>query len=137
MYVGGQAPGRPEMTVLIDTSIWVPHVTKRNEALVTLILGDLALIHPRVLAELACGMPPAPRQRTLGDIALLQSAKQVTLKEVMDVEREKLFGLGYGLAQISPLAATLVTPGAQLRTLDKRLRDLAVQFRIDYRPSVH
>jgi predicted nucleic acid-binding protein len=126
------------MSVLVDTSVWVAHFKQRSEALVSLMLADLALTHPMVLVELACGTPPGPRERTLADIALLQSARQATLKEVMAlIEREKLFGLGCGLVDISLLASTLVTPGAQLWTLDKRLSDLAERFGVGYQPSVH
>lgn len=44
-----------------------------------------------VVTELACGTPPAPRKRTLTDIALLPLTRQATLNEVRElVEREKL-----------------------------------------------
>lgn len=71
------------MSVLIDTSVWADHFKRRNDALVTLLLQDEALSHPMVLGELACGSPPAPRQRTLGDIELLQPATQASWDEVM------------------------------------------------------
>jgi predicted nucleic acid-binding protein len=45
------------MSVLIDTSVWVGHFRDCNEALVDLIELDLALTHPMVLVELACGTP--------------------------------------------------------------------------------
>jgi len=38
---------------------------------VSLLNLDLALTHPMVLVELACGTPPAPRTQTLNDIGLL------------------------------------------------------------------
>ncbi|MGG1947199.1 PIN domain-containing protein [Trinickia sp. NRRL B-1857] len=113
------------MSVLIDTSVWVSHFRDRNEALVDLIALDLALTHPMVVVELACGTPPAPRAQILGDIGLLQPANQASLGEVAEfIEREKLFGLGCGLMDMALLASTLITPGAQLWTLDKRLADL-------------
>lgn len=117
------------MSVLIDTSVWVDHFRRRNEDLVTLLLRDECLSHPMVLGELACGSPPAPRQRTLGDIGLLQSATQASWDEVMAlIERERLYGLGCGLVDITLLASTLLTPDARLWTLDKRLAALAVRF---------
>lgn len=117
------------MSVLIDTSVWVDHFRRRNEDLVTLLLRDEGLSHPMVLGELACGSPPAPRQRTLGDIGLLQSATQASWDEVMAlIERERLYGLGCGLVDITLLASTLLTPDARLWTLDKRLAALAVRF---------
>ncbi|MEQ8802512.1 type II toxin-antitoxin system VapC family toxin [Haliea sp.] len=117
------------MSVLIDTSVWVDHFRRRNEDLVTLLLHDEGLSHPMVLGELACGSPPAPRQRTLGDIGLLQSATQASWDEVMAlIERERLYGLGCGLVDITLLASTLLTPDALLWTLDNRLAALAVRF---------
>ena len=62
------------MNVLIDTSVWVDHFRSRNDALVELVGLDLALTHPMVIGELACGSPPAPRGRTLRDIGLLRPA---------------------------------------------------------------
>ena len=76
------------MSVLIDTSVWVDHFRTRNDNLIKLIAMDLAVTHPMVVAELACGTPPLPRSQTLSDIALLQSANQASLSETMEfIER--------------------------------------------------
>ena len=83
------------MSVLIDTSVWVDHFRHGNSILVDLIELDLALTHPMVIAEIACGTPPAPRAQTLASIGLLQPCRQASLNEVMDfIERESLYGLG-------------------------------------------
>lgn len=125
------------MSVLIDTSVWVDHFRNRNNALVNLIELDLALTHPMVLVELACGMPPAPRTQTLNEIGLLLPTNQASLGEIMEfIEREKLYGLGCGLVDMALLASTLITPGARLWTLDKRLADLAERFGIAHRPRL-
>lgn len=121
------------MKVLVDTSVWVDHFKKRNDALIDLMLVGRVLMHPLVLAELACGTPPAPRARTLGDLGLLESANPASMQEIMDfIEREKLYGLGCGLVDVALLASTLVTPGAQLWTLDRRLAELAERFGVVY-----
>lgn len=126
------------MSVVVDTSVWVDHFRNRNDALVNLMVSDQALTHPMVLVELACGTPPAPRARTLGDIGLLRPANQASLAEVMSfIEREKLYGVGCGLVDVSLLASTLITPGAQLWTLDKRLDDLSVRFGVAHRPGLY
>ena len=124
-------------SVLIDTSVWVDHFRQRNDALTDLLEWDLTLMHPMVLGELACGTPPA-RVQTLSDMELLQQPQQTSLREVMDfVEREKLYGLGCGLVDMVLLASTLMTPGAELWTLDKRLAALAERFRVIHRPALH
>lgn len=126
------------MSVLVDTSVWVDHFRQRNAALIDLILLDQALMHPMVVAELACGTPPAPRERTLADIALLQGAHQASLQEVIAmVERDRLFGLGCGLVDLVLLASTRITPGARLWTLDKRLANLAKRFGVAHQAPVH
>lgn len=126
------------MSVLIDTSVWVDHFRHGNRMLVDLIEQDLALIHPMVIGEIACGTPPAPRVQTLSHMGLLQPCRQASLSEVMAfIEREKLYGLGCGLVDMALLASTLITPGAELWTLDRRLADLAGHFAVAHRPTRH
>jgi predicted nucleic acid-binding protein len=124
--------------VLVDTSVWVDHFRRRNEALVNLLTLDLASTHPMVVTELACGTPPAPRTRTLTDIATLPHTRQASFTEVRElIEREQLFGLGCGLVDLTLLASALLTPGSQLWTQDKRLLQLAQRFGIAYQPARH
>ncbi len=126
------------MSVLIDTSVWSDHFRRRNAILVELIELDQALTHPMVVAELACGTPPEPRAKTLGNLDLLQAANQASVSEVRAfIEREKLFGSGCGLVDLTLLASTLITPGALLWTLDKRLTGLAVRFGAAFILPVH
>ncbi len=126
------------MSVLIDTSVWIDHFRRRNEALVSLVELDLALTHPMVMLELACGTPPAPRSQTLNSIGLLQACNQASMSEVMEfIEREKLYGLGCGLVDMCLLASTLVTPSARLWTLDKRLAALAGRFGVAHGLALH
>ena len=125
------------MNVLIDTSVWIAHFRNGNDVLVKLIELDRALTHPMVIGEIACGTPPAPRIQTLNSIGLLQPCNQVSLSEVMAfIEREKLYGLGCGLVDMLLLASTLITQGAALWTLDKRLAELAGRFGVDYQPTL-
>lgn len=124
------------MTILVDTSVWVDHFRNRNSRLIQLLGLDLVLTHPMIIAEIACGTPPAPRQRTLGDLALLPNSHQATMAEVMDfIESEKLYGGGCGLVDITLLASTMITPGATLWTLDKRLEHLAKGLNVSYQPT--
>lgn len=126
------------MSVLIDTSVWIDHFRNGNDALVDLIVLDLALTHPMVILEIACGTPPMPRIQTLNNIGLLQPCNQASLGEVMEfIEHEKLYGLGCGLVDMALLASTLITPGAELWTLDRRLAELAERFGVAHRPTLH
>jgi len=123
--------------VLVDTSVWVDHFRNCNEDLVSLLMQDLVLSHPLIVTELACGTPPAPRSRTLADIATLPQARQATLDEVRGfIEREKLYGLGYGVVDLALLGSTLLTPGSRLWSLDRRLTQLAQRFDIAFVPAL-
>ena len=126
------------MNVLVDTSVWVAHFRHGNNALINLIERDCVLGHPMVLAEIACGTPPAPRDQTLGDMSLLSQAHSASWAEVMAfIEREKLYGLGCGFVDIALLASSCITPEATLWTLDKRLSELAKRFNVQFVPSLH
>jgi predicted nucleic acid-binding protein len=126
------------MSVLIDTSVWSDHFRRSNPVLAELMEFDQALTHPMVVGELACGTPPEPRHRTLADMELLLSANQATPREVRElIEREKLFGLGCGFVDLTLLASTLITPGAMLWTLDKRLSSLSSRFGVCFAPPMH
>jgi predicted nucleic acid-binding protein len=121
------------VNVLVDSSVWIAHFRKPDATLAELLEQDQVLVHPMVLAELACGTPPEPRARTLDDVSQLRPCRQATLAEVMDfIDREKIYGLGCGVADMHLLASTLVTPSAKLWTRDKRLSGLADRFGIAY-----
>jgi len=125
------------MGVLVDTSVWVNHFRERNQGLIDLLDCDAVLIHPMVVAELACGTPPS-RTSTLSSLAALQQSQQESLREVMDfIERENLYGQGCGMVDIILLASTLITPGAELWTMDKRLSSLSEKFGVIYCPILH
>ena len=126
------------MSVLVDTSVWSDHFRKHNPILAGLMVSDQVLTHPMVIGELACGTPPEPRLRTLSDVDLLATVNQATSSEVRElIEREALFGLGCGLVDLTLLASTLITQGAMLWTLDKRLSTIAGRFGVCYLPAMH
>jgi len=123
--------------VLVDTSVWVQHFRQHNDAFAKLLEQDLVMIHPWILGELACGTPPA-RAQTLADLERLQATQQASLRELMAfIERHQLYGLGCGLVDIMLLASTLMTPGVELWTLDRRLGALAERFGVLHRPLIH
>ncbi|MDO4232312.1 MAG: type II toxin-antitoxin system VapC family toxin [Lautropia sp.] len=121
------------MRVLVDSSVWIAHFRFSNAVLSDLLNLDSVLMHPMVLAELACGTPPKPRESILKYLGNLQPAEQVSLTELMAfIERHKLFGLGCGVIDLLLLASALITPDTRLWTLDKRLANLATRFNIGF-----
>jgi len=123
--------------VLVDTSVWVAHFRQANPALAELAAREMVLTHPLVRGELACGTPPR-RSAVLADLALLATPALASLDEVIDfIEREKLYGLGCGLVNITLLASVRMTPGLVLWTLDQRLLTLAERFGVAWQPARH
>lgn len=117
--------------VLADTSVWVAHFRKANPVLQTLLSADQVLCHPMVLIEIACGTPPAPRERTLSDLRQLRSATVANTDETLAlIEREQLQDSGCGATDLLLLGSVLLTSDAVLWTFDKDLRALAARFDI-------
>jgi predicted nucleic acid-binding protein len=119
--------------VLADTSVWIAHFRRRNPALQTLLSADQVLCHPIVLIEIACGTPPAPRERTLSDLRQLRSATVANTEETLAlIEREQLQDSGCGAVDLLLLGSVLLTSDAVLWTLDKNLAALAARFEISF-----
>jgi predicted nucleic acid-binding protein len=111
----------------------VDHFRHGNDTLIQLLDRDLVLTHPLIIGELACGTPPS-RAQTLTDLAILQPARQASAAEVLAfIDREHLFGLGCGIVDMHLLAYTLITQGARLWTLDKRLDIQVERFGVAHR----
>jgi len=124
--------------VLVDTSLWVGHFRRANPVLKSLLAMDQVLCHPLIVLELACGTPPAPRERTLGDLGMLRQAVVATTEEALAlVEKERLYDSGCGAIDVALLASVLLTPGAQLWTTDRSLDALALRVGVAYKPTGH
>ncbi len=119
--------------VLADTSVWVAHFRSINPALQSLVAMDLVLCHPLVVLELACGSPPAPRERTLDDLKKLQQAVVATTDETLAlIEREQFHDSGCGAVDMALLASVLLTPDTLLWTIDKKLDRLATRLGVTF-----
>ena len=119
--------------VLVDTSVWVAHFRNGNPVLRSLIEVDQVLCHPLIVLELACGTPPAPRERTLGDLRKLQQAVVATTDELLVlIEREKCHRSGCGAVDVALLASALLTPETRLWTMDKNLDTLAARLGVSF-----
>ena len=115
--------------ILADTSVWVSHFRHAEPTLQALLATDQVLCHPLVVLELACGTPPAPRERTLGDLRKLRQPEIATPGETLAlVTRERLCDSGCGAVDVLLLASVLLTADAQLWTLDKKLVALATRL---------
>jgi hypothetical protein len=124
--------------VLADTSVWVAHFRSANPLLQSLVAMDQVLCHPLIVLELACGTPPAPRERTLGDLKKLRQAVVATSDEVLAlIEREQFHDSGCGAIDMALLACVLLTPDTLLWTMDKNLDALAVRLRVGFSAAGH
>ncbi len=124
--------------VLADTSVWVRHFRRADSVLQSLVSTDRVLTHPLIVLEVACGTPPAPRERTLSDLMSLQQAVVATSDETLSlIERERLFDSGCGAVDMVLLASTLLTPTALLWTDDRNLHALALRLGVAFSPAHH
>lgn len=124
--------------ILADTSVWVAHFRKTNPVLQSLVAMDQVLCHPLIVLELACGTPPAPRERTLGDLKRLRQAVVATTDETIAlIEREQFHDSGCGAVDMALLASVLLTPGTLLWTMDKKLDALAGRLGVTFNAGSH
>ena len=121
--------------VLVDTSIWIAHFRKGLSKLSEILNGGLALAHPFVAGELACGNL-RNRTRILSDLEELPSASAATDGEVMRlIEARRLWGLGIGWIDAHLLASALLS-SSQLWTFDRRLLRAAETAGVElYQPA--
>ena len=123
--------------MLVDTSVWIGHFKQRNAHLVALLENGMVVCHPYVVVEVACGTPPN-RRAIITLLAELESVPVATPDEVLEMtERRNLYGRGCGFADMSLLAATLLSENALIWTLDKRLDAVASELKRAYRTALH
>lgn len=122
--------------VLVDTSVWVAHFKYSEDSLIGLLVEDSVLCHSLIIAEVACGTPPSPRERTLNDMSLLATSSIANQTEVLTmIEQHQLYGKDCGYIDIALLCSVLITPDTKLWTFGKRLASLSDQFEIKYSPE--
>jgi len=122
--------------ILVDTSIWIDHLHRGDDALAALLARDEVLTHPFIIGELALGSLRR-RDFVLRALYRLPGANVARHDEVMQmITREKLSGLGIGYIDVHLIAATRITPDALLWTRDRRLAAAAGQLSLSA-PVVH
>lgn len=114
----------PRAELLVDTSIWVDHLQRRDARLTQLLEDGLVWTHPFVIGELACGNL-AKRGEVLEFIGALPPVPMANHEEVQAfVERRRLMGRGLGWVDVH-LLASAVLAAVPLWTSDKRLSAVA------------
>lgn len=88
--------------LLVDTSVWIDHLRKGDDALATALRNDMAIIHPHILGELALG-GLTDRSAVLSLLRNLPEAVVATDDEVQTmIEEQSLSGRGIGYTDAHP-----------------------------------
>jgi predicted nucleic acid-binding protein len=113
--------------VLVDTSVWVDHLRKRNATLVELLEQGDVWTHSFVIGELACGHL-AHRETILTALSELPHVPAATHEEALAlVETRRLSGRGLGWIDMHLLASAVLSQ-RPFWTLDKRLATVAAEL---------
>ena len=106
--------------MLVDTSVWVDHLRRRNVVLVTLLEQAQVWTHAFVIGELACGNVKQ-RADLLSAIGTLPHAPIASHDEALALlETHRLMGKGLGWVDVHLLASAKLAR-LSFWTLDKRL----------------
>jgi predicted nucleic acid-binding protein len=120
--------------ILVDTSVWIDHLRRRNPQLVRLLELNMVYLHPWVIGELACGQLKN-RADILEHLSNLTLVTQASDSEVMEfLERNRLYGRGVGWVDLHLLASALLT-NCPFWTLDRRLSQIAHDLDVAFTPA--
>ena len=121
--------------ILVDTSIWVDHISRPISHLKRLIADGEAVVHPFVLAEIALGNL-ADWQRRIDGFRILPSSEPLPNDAVLRAIRDlSLQGSGLGFVDAHLLAWAVSEQGRQLWTRDRRLRERAEAAGVAWHPA--
>ena len=110
--------------ILVDSSVWIDHLRRREARLARLLEEDMALTHPWILGELALGSM-ANRERILGLLGRLPNIRPAADEAIRElIETERLYGRGIGWVDAGLLASCRARQ-CRLWSRDKRLAALA------------
>lgn len=111
--------------ILVDTAVWIDHFHATEPRLIDALEADDVACHAMVLQELALGSIKN-RDVTLGLLSALRFLPTLSHQELLRLVAEhRLWGRGLSPVDAHLLGSLLLTPGSQLWTRDKRLREAA------------
>jgi len=110
--------------ILVDTSVWIDHLRRRDARLVALLERDRVACHPFVIGEIACSRL-RNRAEVLTLLAALPASPVPTHDEALGfLEVRNLAATGIGWIDVH-LLASAVLGGTPLWTRDGRLAAVA------------
>jgi predicted nucleic acid-binding protein len=116
--------------ILVDTSVWIDHLRRPDVTLQKLLQNDEVMTHPFVRLELALGSI-ATRDKVLADLALLPQAPIAATEELLSlVEFRRLSRRGLGITDLHLLCSGLFDKSISIWTRDRRLGEIADEFRV-------
>jgi predicted nucleic acid-binding protein len=116
--------------ILVDTSVWIDHLHKTEEALVDVLARDEVVCHTLVIQELALGSIK-DRELLLGALVELRGCPLLTQAEILAlVAAHELWGRGLSAVDCHLLGSLLLVPETGLWTRDKRLRTVAGELEV-------
>ncbi|MBW9052957.1 type II toxin-antitoxin system VapC family toxin [Rhizobium mesosinicum] len=111
--------------IILDTSVWIDHLRKREEEVEFLLKRQQILVHPFVLGEIALGSMPQ-YDLILQSLSELPQATVVSNFEALFlIKQHSLMGSGIGYIDAHLLASAKLAEGTRLLTRDKRLARIA------------
>lgn len=118
--------------ILIDTSVWINHIRSEIDHVEYLLNERLALMHPMVIGELACGNL-RDRGTMLAKFRQAPAPPELSHDEVFQfIEDNHIMGLGIGFVDAHLLASAAKAEDCQLWTHDRRLRNVAARLNLAY-----
>ena len=119
--------------VVIDTSIWVDHLSAVDKHLSQLLDANRVLMHPWVVGELACGFL-SNRSITIDSLRQLPQIAVANEEEVLFlIEQHKLMGHGIGYVDMHLLSSARLHE-ATVWSREKRLFKAAMDIKVAHTP---
>lgn len=109
------------MLVIVDTNVWIHHLRKTNERLVSLLEEDRVAAHPMIIAELYLGQL-REKEQLVHFLSFLPNCSVLSGKEIFFlISKNDLAGTGLGYVD-AHLVGSALTDNCYIWTFDKALR---------------